>query len=229
MGREQGESRTGVADLVLDEPRAETDEVQPAAARAGAFLAAVLLVVLGAWVSPTKAFACECAGISAGRALRQADAVFRGTLVDSTDVGRGAGARSDLRFRVDTVYKGTAYTEQVVATTRDKQDCGLHPRLNSTWVVFATEGVRGRGDEAVSRLVTSVCSGNLPNGTAPAQLGPGRPPVEGRSDREEVAVNADRALTRWLGRLGVATLVVVVLGGVGLAFVWRTGGRSPAA
>ena len=203
--------------------------MHPARYRTAAFLAAVLLVVLGAWVSPAKAFACECAGISTSRALRQADTVFRGTLVDSTDVGRGESARSDLRFRVDTVYKGTAYRDQVVATTRDKQDCGLHPRLDSTWVVFATEGVQGRGDEAVSRLMTSVCSGNLPDGTAPAQLGPGRPPVPGRSDREEVAVHTDRVLTRWVGRAGIAALVVVVLGGVGLAFVWRTGRRTPTA
>lgn len=208
-------------------PHADTGDVHPAGSRTAASLAAALLVVLGAWVNPEQAFACECAGISTSRALRQADAVFRGTLVESTDVGRGDDARSDLHFRVDTVYKGTAYRDQLVATTRDKQDCGLHPRPNSTWVVFATEGMQGRGDEAVSRLLTSVCSGNLPDGTAPAQLGPGRPPVQGRSDREEAAVNADRALTRWVGRLGIAALAVVVLGGVGLTFVWRTGGRPP--
>ena len=204
-------------------PPADTDGVHRAVPRTAALLAALVLALLGGWVSPAKAFACECAGISTTRALRQADAVFRGTLVGRSDVGRGDDARTDLRFRVDRVYKGTAYREQVVATTRDKQDCGLQPPMDSTWVVFAVEGVQGSGDEAVLRLVTTVCSGNLPNGASPAVLGAGQPPVEGRSDREEAAVTTDRVLTRWVGGVGVAALVVVVLGGVGLALVWGPG------
>lgn len=204
-------------------PRADTGEVHRAGPRTAALLAALVLVVVGGWASPEKAFACECAGISTARAVRQADAVFRGTLVDRTDVGRRGEARTDLRFRVDRVYKGTVYSEQVVATTRDKADCGLQPRVDSIWVVFAVEGVQGSGDDAVSRLVTSVCSGNLTGRAPPDVLGAGRSPVEGRSDRAEVATTADRALTRWLGRVGVAALGVVVLGGAGLALIWRPG------
>ena len=190
-------------------------------------LAALLLATLGVWVSPGTAFACDCAGISTARALRQADAVFRGTVVGRDDVGRGREARTDLRFRVDAVYKGTAYTEQVVATPRDAKGCGLAPAQGSTWVVFALEGIEGTGDDAVSRLVTTLCSGNLPDGAAPALLGQPRPPREGRSDREEQATNVDRTLTSWLGGVGIAALAVLWLGGAGLAYLWRPG-RPPA-
>jgi len=197
--------------------------------RVVALLAALVLLGLGSWVSPAAAFACDCAGLSTARALRQADAVFRGTLRDRDDVGRGGDARTDLRFSVVTVFKGTVHAEQVVATVRgDQARCGLRPEVGSSWVVFAVEGVAGEGDEAVERLVTGLCSGNLPGESTPVLLGPGRPPLAGRSDREEAAVGTDRALTRWLGRLGVGALVVVVLGGAGLALAWRRGPAGPA-
>lgn len=201
---------------------AQTGAVSRLVVRPVALVAALLLGLLGLWVAARPAVACECAGFSLPRALRQADAVFRGTLVDRDDVGRGAEARTDLRFRVDTVYKGTAHREQVVATPRDDdQGCGVSPDDGATWVVFAVEGVEGSGDDTVSRLVTTRCSGNLLTGDAPALLGPGRPPLEGRSDRAERATNADRTLSDVLRVAGLAGLVVVVLGGVGLALLWR--------
>ena len=191
--------------------------------RAVGVLAALALVLLGAWVSPPTASACDCAGISPARALRQADAVFRGTVTATDDVGRGQDARTDVRFRVDTVWKGTVFADQVVATPLDAAACGLEPQPGSTWVVFAVAGVEGRGDEAAARLVTTLCSGNVASGAPPAVLDSGREPRPGRSDREESATRADRTLTRWLVGAGVTGAVVLVLGGAGLVLLWRPG------
>ena len=200
---------------------ADTGEVNRLGARTLVLLGALLLVTLGAWSDPTPAFACDCARISTARALQEADTVFRGTVVSSDAVGRGKDARTDLRFRVDGVFKGTAYAEQVVATPRTDPSCGLPATTDRTWVVFAVQGVEGSGDEAVARLVTSACSGNIASGSAPALLGRARPPLEGRSDREERATNADRALTSGLRVAGWVGLGLVVLAGAGLALIWR--------
>lgn len=195
------------------------------AARATGLLAAFVLALLGGWVTSTPAAACDCAGISSARALRQADAVFRGTVTATDDVGRGKDARSDVRFRVDTVWKGTVFADQVVATPQDAAGCGLEPRVGATWVVFALDGIEGRGDDAVARLVTTLCSGNVASGPAPAVLGAGGEPRPGSSDRDERATRTDRSLTRWLGVAGVTGAVVLLVAGAGLAVVWRPGRR----
>jgi hypothetical protein len=87
-------------------------------------MASLLLGTSVALVDTTDAFACSCAGISTNRALREADAVFRGTVINKEVVGRNARARTDIRFAVDRVYKGTVYREQVVASTRDSDAPG---------------------------------------------------------------------------------------------------------
>ena len=204
-------------------PRGCTDTggVNRLGARTLVLLGALLLATLGAWSDPAPAFACDCTRISPSRALRQADTVFRGTIVSSDAVGRGKDARTDIRFRVDGVFKGTAYAEQVVATPRSDPSCGLPAEADRTWVVFAVDGIEGSGDEAVARLVTSACSGNIASSSAPALLGRARPPLEGRSDREEQSTNADRALTSGLKVAGVVGLTLVVLVGAGLALLWR--------
>ena len=197
-----------------------------ARSRVAALLAVLLLAVLHAWATPQPASACDCLAVSTPRALRQADAVFRGTVTDTDGVGRGAGARIDVRFRVDAVYKGSVFRDQVVATPRDPAACGLSPDVGSTWVVFARQGVEGRGEDAVARLVTTLCSGNLASGSAPAMLGDGRPPTEGSSDREERAFRTDRALTRWLATAAAVGAGGLVLAALGLALLWRPGRRS---
>ena len=124
-----------------------------------ALMASLLLGTCLALVDTTEAFACSCAGISTNRALREADAVFRGTVINKEVVGRSERARTDIRFAVDRVYKGTVYREQVVASSRDSDACGLDPEVGSTWVIFAIQGIQGEGDRAVSRLITTLCSG----------------------------------------------------------------------
>lgn len=196
-----------------------------AGSRVAALLAALVLALLAVWVAPKPASACDCAGTSPPRALRQSDAVFRGTVTDIDQVGRRGDARADVRFRVDLVYKGSVFRDQVVATPPDAAACGLSAEVGATWVVFARQGVEGRGEDAVARLVTTACSGNIASGRAPALLGPGQPPTEGSSDREERAVRADRTRTRWLSTIAVAGTGLVVLAATGLALLWRAGRR----
>jgi hypothetical protein len=187
-------------------------------------VAAVLLGVFAAMVAPPgKAYACDCAGISTDRALRQSTAVFRGTVLDKRSVGRRAEARTDIRFTVDAVYKGEVHQEQVVASPKQATACGLDPKVGSTWVIFAVDGIEGSGNDAVQRLITTLCSGNIPSGTAPAILGEARPPIDGASDREERSINTDRALTRGLVIGGAALLFAGALLAIGLLVVWRPG------
>ena len=52
-----------------------------------ALVASLLLGTCLAIVDTTEAFACSCAGISTNRALREADAVFRGMVSSKERVG----------------------------------------------------------------------------------------------------------------------------------------------
>lgn len=189
-----------------------------------ALVASLLLGTCLALVDTTEAFACSCAGISTSRALREADAVFRGTVSSKEQVGRSGDARIDIRFLVDQVYKGTVYRQQVVASSLESDACGLDPQIGSTWVIFAIEGIEGEGDRAVNRLITTLCSGNLPTGIPPPVLlrNP-RPPLDGASNREERSTNADRILTNGLAIAGIGALAVGALAVIGLAVIWRPG------
>ena len=102
--------------LVFRQNPIETYQMTRLTLRLVVLLAAVLLGTCAAIVDTTNAFACSCAGISTNRALREADAVFRGTVVSKEVVGRGNGARTDIRFAVDRVYKGAVFSEQIVAS-----------------------------------------------------------------------------------------------------------------
>jgi hypothetical protein len=186
-------------------------------------VASVLLGTCAVVVDARPAFACSCAGISTSRALREADAAFRGSVINKEIVGRGENARTDIRFAVDWVYKGAVYREQVVASRHDADGCGLDPEVGSTWVIFAIEGIEGEGDRAVNRLVTSLCSGNLPTGAAPPALGNPRPPLAGASDREERSTNADRIVSRGLAIVGIGGLCIVAIALIGVAILWRPG------
>jgi hypothetical protein len=188
-----------------------------------ALVASLLLGTCAAIVDATEAFACSCAGISTNRALREADAVFRGTVSSKEEVGRAGDARIDIRFTVDRVYKGTVYREQVVASSRESDVCGLDPEIGSIWVIFAIDGIAGEGDRAVSRLMTTLCSGNLPTGLAPPVLRNPRPPLDGASDREEKSTNTDRILTRGFAIAGIGALFVGALAVIGLGVLWRPG------
>jgi hypothetical protein len=184
-------------------------------------MSSLLLGSCLALIDATEAFACSCAGISTNRALREADAVFRGTVINKEVVGRSEGARTDIRFAVDRVYKGTVYREQVVASSRGSDACGLDPEVGSTWVIFAIQGIQGEGDRAVNRLITTLCSGNLPTGLAPPVLRNPRPPLAGASDREERSTNMDQLLTRGFAIAGIGALCAGALAVIGVGVLWR--------
>ena len=202
---------------------AETGVVNKPMARLVALAAVLALGVLTVVVFPGPAVACSCATVSTTQAARQADAIFRGTVTALDNEGRGDEARTDIRFQVDAVYKGTVYRDQVVASARDSAACGLIPGVGSTWVIFAVAGIEGRGDDAVARLITSTCSGNLPTGNAPALLGQAKGPLDGSSDREERATSTDRWLSRGLVIGGIGLLSVGAVAVIGLAVLWRPG------
>lgn len=167
------------------------------------------------------AYACDCSPISSARALRQADAVFLGRLVEKDTVRLDGTPRQDLRFEVSTVYKGAVHREQVVATSADSTGCGLDPTVDSTWVIFAVEAIEDRDDRAVNRLSTTQCSGNLPGSLAPTVLGDGREPVAGASDRAERAYATDRAVSRGFAGAGIAAASLASLALLGLVVLWR--------
>jgi hypothetical protein len=213
----------GLRDLVFHPGAAETGRVSRLAPRLLALVAAVVLGLLGAASNPRPAFACECSPTTPTRAARQADAVFRGTVTALRKVDRGEGPRTDIRFQVDAVYKGSVYAEQVVSTPRESVECGMTPELGTTWVIFSLQGVEGSGDEAVARLITDTCRGNLPTANVPRVLGTPREPLPGASDREERATGTDRTLTRGLAIAGIAVLAVGAVAVAGLAVLWRPG------
>ena len=88
-------SQPGRAELVFPVNPAETYQMTRLMLRLVVLAAVVLLGTCAAIVDTTKAFACSCAGISTSRALREADAVFRGTVVSKDVRGRGDAARTE--------------------------------------------------------------------------------------------------------------------------------------
>jgi hypothetical protein len=202
---------------------AKTGHVTRLAVRLLALVAALLLAGGLSVIHPERAYACSCVGITTRRALAESDAAFGGTVISKADVGWRADGRTDIRFLVDGVYKGAVFREQVVASARDSANCGLDPDVGSTWVIFAKIGIVGTGNDAVSRLTTGLCHGNIPSGTAPAILGPPRLPMYGVSDEEERSIKADKTLTRWLAIGGIAVLFFGALAAIGLGVLWRPG------
>ena len=186
-------------------------------------LAALVLALLSCLVSPRDAYACSCGPSGLQSPAQRADAVFTGRLLSEELVRRPRPGRTDLRFEVARVYKGTVYREQVVASPQSVDGCGVDLEIGSSWLIYAEDSVEGEGDAAVFRLVTQLCSGNRPGTGAPARLGAGRPPLNGASDREEKAVAADARFTGVLKGAGWLALGLAVVTGIGLSVLWRPG------
>ena len=187
------------------------------------WLTALTLGLFWLALSPPRAYACTCRGASNQSSAQRADAIFTGTVRSKNVVRKPAPGRTDLRFDVSAVFKGSVYAEQVVASPTGIDGCGINPAVGSAWLIFAEEGVEGSGDDAVLRLVTRLCSGNLPGSSAPGYLGSGRSPLPGASDRDEQASATDAALSRALRVVGVGALVLLVLSGVAVGLLWRPG------
>jgi hypothetical protein len=89
------------------------------------------------------------------------------------------GAQRELTFKVDQVYKGEAYAEQLVVSS--SSDGKLDITGTGPFLVLARYG-SSRTDGPAAKLTSDSCSGTRA-GPAPAVLGTGRPPVAGSSAR----------------------------------------------
>ncbi len=194
----------------------------------GPVLRRVLLVAIAAALAcaavvldPRAAWACSCAPVTTRQAFEGADAVFRGTVSARGRVGRGTDGRVELRFDVSRVFKGRVFSDQVVLTATDSAACGIPAAVGTQWLIFANESIEGSGDRLVTRLKTTLCSGNLPGVSTPSVLGRGTFPRPGSSDTQEKTVQADIRIDRALKIAGTTSLVLLVLGGAALLVIWR--------
>jgi hypothetical protein len=192
-------------------------------ARLLSLLAALCLGLVTVAVFPADAHACTCEPISKRTAAERADAVFTGRVLEVTTVRKPEPGRVEIRFEASRVYKGSVFSEQVVATPATASNCGVDLEVGSSWVVFAVQRFEGTGNDAVLRLATDACNGLIPGTSAPTLLGRGRPPLAGASDRAERAVATDATVTGALKVGGLVGLGLVVLVGTGLAVLWRPG------
>jgi hypothetical protein len=195
--------------------------VRPALTRLWSLLAATALAFVGAVVVIQPAYACSCRSLTTREALGAADAVFTGTVTKIDRKSAGDQSWSDYRFAVTRVFKGTVYVDQVISSERDSAACGLGAEVGSQWVVFAQQTVKGTGMDAVARLSTSLCSGNIAAADAPRVLGAGREPQPGASDREERASGTDDMLNSGILWLGVGLLVAGAALATWIGLAWR--------
>ena len=115
-------------------------------------LLAPAIVVAGA----SSALACRCiAPRPDHKALKDATAVFTGTMVEAE---RGAEIGVDpvtWTFAVETVYKGDVEELQKVTSHTQGTACGLIFKEETRYVVFAHDG--GKDPRSDSKLATNSC------------------------------------------------------------------------
>lgn len=130
-------------------------------------LLVVLLLLTGVLaITPGTACACSCAVLEPAEQVKEAAAVFTGTVVAArrAEGGDPLGPPPPVvyTFRADQLYKGQASAEFEVATNADSAACGYDFVTGSRYLVFAAEGKSGlfAVDPGVA-LHTSLCAGNL--------------------------------------------------------------------
>jgi hypothetical protein len=139
---------------------------------AGLVLTGLLLIVATWWVMPPPAYACSCAYPRDDPELtRIADVIFVGTKV----ADRTLGSTRTFTFTVDRVYKGQAHATQKVTTHAQGPACGLELNGPGPFLVHAYHEPEG------SRSLHANSCGGTRDGSAPADLGEGYPPLAGRS------------------------------------------------
>lgn len=176
-----------------------------------------------ALIQAGPAHACTCEPISRAEAAQQADVIVFGTVRTVRSVSDPASGRGqELTLAVRYVYKGTAYTEQVVQTPRDSGACGLDAVPGTTMVIFATE----RADpvtEYAYELQTDVCAGNIVTDTAPRGLGAPQTPRPGSSADVGSADRVNDLIGTVMTGIGIGVLALVIILGAGLIWLWRPG------
>ncbi|AQZ64399.1 hypothetical protein BKM31_25670 [[Actinomadura] parvosata subsp. kistnae] len=152
-------------------------------------LAAALLVGL-----PTAAHACSCADLTPALAVREADAVFTGTVTNVREEDRPGRPRV-YTFQADQVYKGTPAARITLTSNADSASCGYPFQRGGRYLVFAAVSSTGPAVEGVE-LSSGMCSGNVPvdRGT-----GPLRPGDERKAGHESLAGPVDAEFVQALG------------------------------
>ncbi|NJP88233.1 hypothetical protein HCN51_01965 [Nonomuraea sp. FMUSA5-5] len=152
-------------------------------------LAAALLVGL-----PTAAHACSCADLTPALAVREADAVFTGTVTNVREEDRPGRPRV-YTFLADQVYKGTPAARITLTSNADSASCGYPFQRDGRYLVFAAVSSSGPAVEGVE-LSSGMCSGNVPvdRGT-----GPLRPGDERKAGHESLAGPVDAEFVQALG------------------------------
>ena len=102
--------------------------------------------------------ACSCAQVAPEESFEQASDVFVGRieLVDDSDEFREP-YEVDYVMRIDGVFKGEAFSSQLVTTPQRGGACGVEMTVNGSYLVHASR----RND---TELFTSLCAGNQPLG-----------------------------------------------------------------
>ncbi len=136
------------------------------------------VVGLGASV-PSAAASCVYA-VDDPELTKSADVIFTGEIVGNQTAK--LGREREYTFRVAKVYKGAAYSEQIVATDNRGSD-DLEIEGPGTFLVLANFGSAGTQGPA-TRLVSNGCSGTRRVTEAdpvPDTLGSGQAPALGSS------------------------------------------------
>lgn len=118
-------------------------------------LAALVTPALVA-LSATQALACSCIPPGPDKvAVKDADAVFSGTVADIEDGVDIGFDNVTWSFAVDSVYKGAEVTEdQDVTSQTQSAACGLIFKEEKRYAIFAYENK--------GKLVTNVCTNTRP-------------------------------------------------------------------
>jgi len=175
-------------------------------------LSGVVLLGLAWWLlAAGSVAACSCAPLTDDEALAEADVAFVGTLQEIRIPDNVVSWSSDdpvrFVFAVTAVYKGEAFEQQSVVTSRDGASCGLEVAVGQTALVFArTEGSRLEVGEVTSNL----CSGTRSLGGEPI------PDSFGAPSSPEPGSSASGSDGRW--RLSVDTWIgaAIVIAALGL-------------
>ena len=175
----------------------------------GASVTAATLVLLGL-PAPAPA-APKCPAPSLGKAIRNADVVFRG-VVAKAHPARTSGRQRTRTYTVeaDRVYKASLVTDRVVVTTLVGTPCAL-PELQQgrRYIFFVTEHrARLMATDATGRAtptLTQQVVARLGNGRQPQQT----PPAA--AEFSKVADASPPALSRLLAP-GAALVILSLLG-----------------
>ncbi|NYE69125.1 hypothetical protein [Microlunatus parietis] len=189
-------------------------------------LTAILVLIAGCAfvvIGAPPAHACECEPPTRPQAVQRADVIMYGTVRSVRPVSDPASGH-EFTVAVRYVYKGTAYSEQIVQTP-DAAACGFVPTIGSTMLIFATERQEPSVEHAYE-LVTTQCDGSMPANSPPRDLGTPLAPLTGSSADVGAAERTDATIGRIFGTVALVIIGIALVGGAALFWLWRPG-RTP--